>query len=211
MTITQSLVSFVIVAGLLTITPGLDTAVVLRTVTSEGVKRGALAALGVVLGCLIWGGAVAIGLGALLAAAPLAFTVLKWAGLAYLVWLGMHLIRKPRTSFALIAAEGPSDRARAAFAWFWKGLLQNLLNPKIAIFYISFLPQFTPPGVPTAPYVFLLAAVHAGLGVLWFSALLLATRPLLRQLRRPGVVKAMDRMTGCVFFAFSAKLALARR
>jgi len=79
-----------IAAGLLTITPGLDTAVVLRTATSEGAKRGALAALGVVLGCLIWGGAVAIGLGALLAASPLAFTVLKWAGVVYLVWLGLH-------------------------------------------------------------------------------------------------------------------------
>jgi len=210
MTIAQSLISFVIAAGLLTIMPGLDTAVVLRTATSEGAKRGALAAFGVVLGCLIWGGAVAIGLGALLATSPLAFTALKWAGVAYLVWLGLQLITKPRTAFALVAADD-SDRARGAFAWFWKGLLQNLLNPKIAVFYISFLPQFTPPGVPTAPYVFMLAAIHAGLGVLWFSTLLLATRPLLRQLRRPGVVKAMDRLTGCVFMAFGVKLALARR
>jgi len=211
MTIAQSLISFVIAAGLLTITPGLDTAVVLRTATSEGAKRGALAALGVVLGCLIWGGAVAIGLGALLAASPLAFTALKWAGVAYLVWLGLQLITKPRTAFAVAAAEDSADRARGAFAWFWKGLLQNLLNPKIAVFYISFLPQFTPLGVATAPYVFLLAAIHAGLGVVWFSMLLLATRPLLRQLRRPGVVKAMDRLTGCVFMGFGVKLALARR
>ena len=194
-------------AGLLTVTPGLDTAVVLRTATSEGVKRGGLAALGVVLGRLVWGGAVAVGLGALLAASPLAFAVLKWAGVGYPVWLGRQLITRPRTGFALAEAADPAGRARGALAWFWKGLLQNLLNPKIAVFYISFLPQFTPPGIATAPYIFLLAAIHAGLGVLWFSVLLRATRPLLRQLRRPGVVKAMDRLTGCVFLGFGAKLA----
>src|ERR1700749_2154351 len=100
-TLLASLAAFSVAAGLLTITPGLDTALVLRTAAVEGPKRAALAALGIGCGCLVWGAGVALGLGALLQASALAFTALKWAGAAYLVWLGINLIRKPRERFDL--------------------------------------------------------------------------------------------------------------
>jgi threonine/homoserine/homoserine lactone efflux protein len=205
MTVFQALLAFAVAAGLLTITPGLDTALVLRTAAAEGPKRAALASLGVVMGCLVWGGAVAFGLGALLAASEFAFTALKWAGAAYLVWLGVHLIRKPRKSFDL---EGLRAVEAGGLTWLRRGLLTNLLNPKVGVFYVSFLPQFLPQDAPAGPFMFLLAAVHAVMGIAWFAALIAATRPLSHLLRRPAVIAWLDRVTGGVFLAFAARLAL---
>ncbi len=209
MTVTQALVAFCIAAGLLTIAPGLDTALVLRTAAAEGPKSAARAALGVVMGCLTWGAAAALGLGALLAASELAFTVLKWAGAAYLVWLGLGLLFKPRSRFELELAGGaPAPNGRN---WLRRGYLTNLLNPKVGVFYISFLPQFLPAHVPAAPFIFLLALLHALMGVAWFGLLIVATRPVARALKRPSVVRRLDRLTGLVFVSFGVKLALVRQ
>ncbi|HSZ52262.1 MAG TPA: LysE family transporter, partial [Caulobacteraceae bacterium] len=128
MTIAQSLIAFVLAAGLVTVTPGLDTALVLRAAASEGRKPGAWAAVGVGAGCLIWGGAVALGLTALLAASTAAYALLRWAGAAYLLYLGVQLLLKPRSALQIEAA--PS----AAGHPFRRGLLTNLLNPKVGVF-----------------------------------------------------------------------------
>lgn len=208
MTVAQALIAFALAAGLLTITPGLDTALVLRTAAVEGPKRAALAGLGVVAGCLVWGAAVALGLGALLAASQLAFTALKWAGAAYLVWLGLNLILRPRDRFDL--AGGPAG-AGDGLAWLRRGFLTNLLNPKVGVFYVSFLPQFLPQGAPAAPFIFLLAALHGVMGLAWFAALIAATQPIAGALRKPAVVRWLDRLTGGVFLGFGLRLALERR
>jgi threonine/homoserine/homoserine lactone efflux protein len=209
MTIAQALVAFCIAAGLLTITPGLDTALVLRTATAEGPRGGALAALGIVMGCLTWGVAVAFGLGALLAASELAFNVLKWAGAAYLVWLGLNLLLKPRSRFELeLADRRPYPTGRS---WLGRGYFTNLLNPKVGVFYVSFLPQFLPAHVAAGPFIFLLAVLHALMGVAWFALLIIATRPIARALKRPAVVRRLDRLTGLVFVGFGVKLALVRQ
>ena len=208
MTIVQALAAYLLAAGLLTLTPGLDTALILRTAAVEGPRRAGLAAIGIISGCLVWGAAVALGLGALLAASTLAFTLIKWAGCAYLVWLGLNLIFKPRSSFEL-SAEGP--QAGGDFTWMRRGLLTNLLNPKVGVFYISFLPQFLPAGVQAAPFIFLLAVIHAVLGLAWSAGLIGATRPIAGVLRRAGVVRWLDRITGGVFLGFGLKLALDRR
>jgi threonine/homoserine/homoserine lactone efflux protein len=210
MTVSQSLISFVVAAGLLTITPGLDSALVLRTAATEGASRAILAGFGIIAGCLVWGAVVAVGLGALLAASEIAYTVLKWIGVAYLSWLGLQLICRPRSE--LPVATGLDSRyVKRRSGWFWKGLFQNLLNPKVGVFYVSFLPQFVPSSVSAGPYTFLLAAIHGGLGLAWFGVLIVATRPIVRVLRRPKVLRAMDRLMGGVFLAFGAKLALSRR
>ena len=209
MTLAPSLIAYLVAAGLLTLTPGLDTAMVLRSATVEGRRPAAAAAIGIGLGCLVWGASVALGLGALLTASSAAFTALKWAGAAYLLYLGGRLILKPRRALALDA--GPAPRDGGPLAPLRRGLLTNLLNPKVGVFYVSFLPQFTPPGVPTAPYVFMLACIHVVMGLIWSGALIAATVPIGRYLARPGVVTVMDRLTGCVFVAFGARLALSRR
>lgn len=199
------MIAFTLAAGLLTLTPGLDTAMVLRTATVEGPKRAAWAGLGILMGCLVWGGAVALGLGGLLAASELGYNILKWVGAAYLFWLGINLLRKPRAEFAVTHGEPTTG------GWFWKGLLTNLLNPKVGVFYVTFLPQFVPTGVAVAPWTFGLAVIHALLGVFWFALLIGASLPLSRTLAKPGVVRTMDRLTGGVFLAFGVKLALSKR
>jgi threonine/homoserine/homoserine lactone efflux protein len=207
-TVAEALGAYVVAAGLLTLTPGLDTALILRTAAVEGPKRAAFAALGINIGCLIWGAAVALGLGALLEASQLAFTVLKWAGAAYLVWLGLNLILKPRDRFKVA---GGAPTGGGDFTWMQRGLLTNLLNPKVGVFYVSFLPQFLPGGVPAGPFIFLLAVIHVVLGTCWSACLIAATQPIATALKRPAVVRWLDRATGVVFLGFGVKLALERR
>jgi len=213
MTVTQSLAAYAVAAGLLTVTPGLDTALVLRTATVEGARRAALAGLGIVAGCLAWGAAVALGLGALLTASEVAFNLLRWAGALYLLWLGVQLLIKPRSAFQMQHAPRNDRTARATSrsSWLWRGLLTNLLNPKVGVFYVSFLPQFLPAQVSAGPYIFLLAALHAAMGMAWFAVLILATRPIARILKRPATVRLLDRLTGLVFVGFGVKLAATQR
>ncbi|HZZ31207.1 MAG TPA: LysE family translocator [Phenylobacterium sp.] len=208
MTVFQALLAFSVAAGLLTLTPGLDTALVLRTAAVEGPKRAGLAAIGIGGGCLVWGAAAALGLAALLQASALAFNVLKWAGAAYLVWLGIGMLLRPRDRFEVGAADATGA---GALAWLRKGFLTNLLNPKVGVFYVSFLPQFLPKGVAPAPFVFLLASLHVLMGLIWFAALIAATQPIARMLKTPAVVRWLDRATGLVFLGFGARLALERR
>jgi threonine/homoserine/homoserine lactone efflux protein len=208
MTITEALIAFGVAAGLLTLTPGLDTALVLRTAAVEGPKRAWLAAFGICLGTLGWGAMVALGLGALLAASRLAFEILKWAGAAYLVWLGLNLILKPRSKFEV---GGAVSTPRSGATWFWRGALNNLLNPKAGVFYVSFLPQFVPVGVPAAPWMFMLAMLHDVMGLMWFALLIGATRPISGALQKASVVRWLDRITGGVFLGFGVRLALDRR
>jgi len=208
MTVVQALTAYMVAAGLLTLTPGLDTALVLRTAAVEGPKRAAFAALGINIGCLIWGGAVALGLGALLAASTLAFNVLKWIGAAYLLWLGLNLLLKPRDRFEVAAGD---RRGGGDLTWMRRGFLTNLLNPKVGVFYVSFLPQFLPQGVQAAPFIFLLAVIHVVLGSCWSATLIAATRPIAGVLQKAAVVRWLDRLTGGVFLAFGVRLALDRR
>lgn len=209
MTTAQALIAFALAAGLLTITPGLDTALVLRTAAAEGWRRASAVAVGIGLGCLAWGAAAAFGAGALLVASNTAYTALKWAGAAYLIWLGVNLLRKPRARFEAGAGEAPPAGGLAAALA--KGFWNNLLNPKVGVFYVSFLPQFVPAGASPAAFGLLLAAIHVVMGLAWAGGLILATAPIAKALRRPGVVKWLDRATGGVFVAFGLRIALERR
>ncbi|KWR79557.1 MULTISPECIES: LysE family translocator [Pseudomonas] len=206
MSTADSLLAFTFAATLLALTPGLDTALVLRTAAVEGKREGLRAALGINTGCLLWGAAVAFGLGALIAVSELAFNALKYCGAAYLAWLGLNLLLRPRHSLAPVETRGRSETN-----WFLKGMLGNLLNPKVGVFYVSFLPQFIPQGQPLVAWTFGLVGIHVAIGLLWSLALIGATRPLAGVLRREKVIKWMDRTTGTVFLLFAARLALSRR
>ena len=200
------LLAFTAAAAVLTITPGADTAMVLRTSTSDGPRAGVATALGICLGLLVWGAGAAFGLTALLAASALAFTVLKWLGAAYLVYLGVRLLLRPRSAMA--AGGVTSANRTGSLGAFRRGLLTNLLNPKVGVFYISFLPQFIPHGVNVAAFSLLLAGVHVALSLAWLCLLVALTVPLARVLSRPAVVRGLDRLTGCVFLGFGLRLAL---
>ena len=202
----DNLIDFTLAATLLTLTPGLDTALILRTATVEGRQQGMRAALGINAGCLLWGAAVAFGLGALIAVSALAYNILKYCGAAYLAWLGVNMLLRPRQSLAPAGEDG-----QRAANWFLKGLMGNLLNPKVGIFYVSFLPQFIPQGQPLVAWTFGLVSIHVVLGLLWALLLIGATRPLAGLLRRDKVIQWMDRATGLVFVLFAARLALGKR
>jgi len=197
------LLAFVAAISILTITPGLDTVIVLRSATANGRRSAVLAAIGVALGCLIWGASVSLGLGTLLQASELAYTLVKAAGAAYLVWLGGKLLLRPRTA---LNSDAPRGRVQGGGDAFWRGFLTNLLNPKVGVFYVTFLPQFVPAGADVAAYSFFLACIHVLLTLVWFGLLIAATAPLNRFLRRPAAVKTLDRLTGAVFIAFGLKL-----
>ncbi|HJV42772.1 LysE family translocator [Caulobacter sp.] len=208
MTTTEALVAFALAAGLLTLTPGLDTALVIRTAAAEGPRRATGAAIGIGLGCLVWGAAASFGVGALLTASQAAYTILKWVGAAYLAWTGIRMILKPRDQFEPGEMKAVDAGPIAALR---RGLLTNLLNPKVGIFYVSFLPQFIPAGVDPARFGLVLTTIHVVEGLLWFAALIAATVPIAGLLRVPVVVRWLDRITGCVFVAFGLRLALERR
>lgn len=199
------LLAFIATAALLAVTPGLDTAIVLRTLTVAGRRQAVLAALGIGLGCLLWGVAVSLGLGALLQASETAYLLLRIAGAAYLVWLGIRLLLRPRTALDADSAGEHLHDGREAFI---RGLLVNLLNPKVGVFYVTFLPQFVPSGASVAGYSLFLASLHVALTLLWFALLILVAAPLGRWLRRPAVVRWLDRASGGVFTAFGIRLAV---
>ncbi|MFL6616392.1 LysE family translocator [Pantoea agglomerans] len=205
---TTTLFSFLFAITILTLTPGFDTALVLRSAVAQGAKRASVTALGITLGCLVWGVAVGFGLGALLLASEMAYNLLKWLGAAWLLWLGLKLLLKPRQT--AIDTQQPALQ-QGYLACFSRGLLGNLLNPKVGIFYVSFLPQFIPAGASVALWCSLMALAHMLLGLIWNAVLIGGSHYFAGHLRKPRVLKVMDRLTGCVFIGFAAKLALSRR
>lgn len=201
------LAAYLTAAAILTVTPGVDTAMILRSAAIAGRRAGFLAALGIGLGCLVWGAAVALGLASLLRASELGYALLRLGGAAYLVWLGARLLWKPRSALAG-AIDAPVDSERSAFR---RGLLTNLLNPKVGVFYVSFLPQFVPHGAPLGATIMLLVGLHVGLGLVWSAVLIGATARLTGVLQAPSAIRRLDRLTGLVFVGFGIKLAASTR
>jgi threonine/homoserine/homoserine lactone efflux protein len=210
MTIEQALLSFILAAGLLTITPGLDTALVLRTAAVEGRKQALLAGLGICSGCLFWGFAASFGLSALLSVSGFAYNLLRIVGAIYLGYLGIKLLVSAFTSTSAYSAVEPvlvEDKSRVSSLWLKRGLLTNLLNPKVGVFYLSFLPQFIPVGVQVWSFSILLALIHATEGLLWFLLLTNATGLLSRWLKRRSVVRTLDSAMGAIFITLGLRLA----
>jgi len=212
MTVGQALLSFTLAAGLLTITPGLDTALVLRTAAVEGRKQAFLAGVGICFGCLLWGAAASFGLGALLAVSGFAYNVLRIVGAIYLSYLGIKLFIRAfvRSSSRNTAEPLLQKQEGDGSLWLRRGLLTNLLNPKIGVFYLSFLPQFVPPGVQVWSFSILLASIHAAEGLLWFLLLTNATNFFSSWLKQRRVVMAFDSAMAAVFIGFGLKLAFDR-
>lgn len=214
MTVVNALIAYTGAAGLLTVTPGLDTALVLRTSAVEGRGRAMLAGIGICLGCLLWGLAAALGIGALLAVSRIAYHMLRLAGACYLIVLGARMIWGARGQ-STFARDGEDVGQRGASGtrprWLTRGLFTNLLNPKVGVFYVTFLPQFVPAGVNVTGFSMILAGIHATEGILWFWLLTSATELFAKWLRRPRVTRTLDRTTGAVLMAFGAGLALERR
>lgn len=206
------IVAFAGVAAVLTITPGVDMALVTRAALEGGRAVALRTTLGIVGGLLIWAAASAVGIAALLGASATAFTVLKLVGAAYLVLLGLRTIggtlgqgSRQRPS---VVPGGESSRAGAAFR---QGLLTNLLNPKIAVFYATLLPQFIERGDPVLLKSLLLAAIHATMSLAWLSGYAAVVTRAGATLRRPAVSRTLERVTGVVLVGLGVRLALQER
>lgn len=220
--ITSSFLTFLGLAALLTITPGADTAVVTRAALANGRGAALLTTLGINAGVLLWAAASALGLAALLDASAVAFTAVKLVGAAYLIWLGAQSIwqSRARAHTGTDAAHGPGTAGGVAGgdtgievrrASFRQGLLSNLFNPKVGVFYTTFLPQFIAPGDPVFLESMLLATIHDLMGFLWLSFYAYVVVRAGDVLRRPSVKRALDRVTGAVLILFGLRLATEQR
>ncbi len=202
--------TFAIAALLLIMMPGPDQALITRNVLVGGRVAGMSTLVGGALGVAVHATAAAVGLSALLLTSAEAFTVLKVVGVAYLLWLGVQTLRAARRSAhepaELEAVEASGGRGR----YLRQGFLSNALNPKVALFFVTFLPQFLPTdsGSPRADAL-VLSAVFATLYVAWFSTYVAAVARLGAWLRRPAVKARVERVTGVLLVAFATRLATA--
>jgi len=209
----SALAGAVVVLALLTLAPGTDTAVVVRATLDAGFGAGVRTAVGVAAGLTAWGLLAVVGLAGLLAASAESFTVVKIVGAAYLVVLGL------RTLWTARATAGPGGepgrelggRPGRGGSGLRAGLLTNLLNPKIAVFYTGLLPQLAPPGMPRSAGMALLVLVHVGLSLLWLgtcAGLLTRARTVIGGARARV---ALQRVTGVTLLGLGARLAVATR
>jgi threonine/homoserine/homoserine lactone efflux protein len=169
MDFTTAVISFAVVAGLLTIIPGVDTALVLRTAVVQGRRHAFATAFGICTGALVWGAAAAAGISVLLTASRTAYTVMRVAGAIYLIYLGVMMLRDARRPKTAADVDVAPVSAWRAFA---RGMTTNLLNPKVGVFYVAMLPQFLPADVPALPMGVLLALVHDAEAMVWFTLII---------------------------------------
>ena len=206
------LLLFVGVAAIVIVIPGPDTAVVTKNVLIHGRRAGLGTSLGVSTGLAIWTIAAAVGLASLVRASEVAFTALKLAGALYLVWLGVQALRAAGSeathAHATRRAVGPGMSARGGFR---QGVLSDLANPKIGIFFTSLLPQFVSAGRPVLLPFLVLGAIFVVMTVLWLLAYTLAAARAAQTLMRPRVRAALDRFTGVVLIGLGLRLAVERR
>jgi threonine/homoserine/homoserine lactone efflux protein len=200
------LAAFVGIAVVVIVTPGPDTALTIRNTLLGGRAAGVRTALGVVTGQAVWTVATSAGIAALLVASEPAFRAVKLAGAAYLILLGaqtlLRAIRGGRT------AEARERRPGAAYR---QGLLSNLGNPKMAAFFTSLLPQFAPGGEASFAGLLALGLLFCALTLVWLSLYAVAVARAGDMLRRTGIRRALDAVTGAVLVAFGVKLATDRR
>lgn len=208
---TTQLLVFIAAGWLLNLTPGPDVLYIISNALRSGVHAGLVAALGIVSGCFVHVFAAALGVGALLAASATAFTVLKWAGAAYLMWMGVKLLLAKGGGSSIVQADVKGE-AVAVNLWrvYRQGFLTNVLNPKVALFFLAFVPQFIAPGTPDKVTAFLLLgllfnvnSLPINFGYAWLAGW---------ASRRVGAVQRtmhwMDRAAGVMFIGFGLRLAM---
>jgi len=213
----DALWTFSLMVGLLTLTPGLDTALVLRTAALGHRRRAWGVVLGIQSGTLIWGTLTSLGVTALLTASHLAYDILRWAGAAYLVWMGGRMLWSSWRRSVDEAPEIPGSGAEVtsgpgagdSLPGGWRqGITTNLLNPKMGAFYVAVLPQFLPADTSHLAAGVLLTGIHILLAVLWAGVLIALGHVLRDRLQQPTARRYLDRLTGAVIAAFGVRLAL---
>ena len=200
--------AFLLACIALNLTPGLNTFYILARSGREGRAVGVAAALGIVSGCVVHTLAAVLGISAILMTSALAFSALKYLGAAYLVWIGLRMLMSREQQ-----RQPTATRGMGVAAAFRQGMLTNVLNPKVALFYLAFLPQFVSMQAAHPQLALLVLGLSfIGTGLIWAMVLALLGAHIHRQLqRKPRLGLWMDRLCGGVLLGFGVKLALQRR
>jgi threonine/homoserine/homoserine lactone efflux protein len=197
-----ALVTFSLAALLIVLLPGPDTLVVVRNLVRGGRPTAALTVAGVLTGLTLWVIAAALGLSALLRASHDGYLALRVVGAAYLVWLGIGSLRSRTTSPGL----APVRRGLLGHGY-GAGLATDLLNPKVGVFFVTFLPGFVPSGQPVGATSLLFGAIFVVETAVYFAVLLALAGRVTGWMDHPVVRRRLDRATGAVLIAFGARLA----
>jgi threonine/homoserine/homoserine lactone efflux protein len=203
-----SLTLFIAASWVLILTPGPDMIYVLTRGIAQGKQAGVVSALGVTLGILVHTLAAALGLAIVLQTSALAFRIVKYVGALYLLYLGMKTL-KDRSSLTL----APGHQPRQLRTLFWQGVLSNVTNPKVALFFLAFLPQFVHPNQGHVPVqMIMLGLIFAFFGVIYLSGLGYTAGHVGTWIaQHPRYLKPLRWATGGIFLGLGLRLALSER
>src|SRR5216683_3346812 len=210
--LTGPLLAFLGISVLVIATPGPDTAITIRNTLTGGRAGGVATALGVAAGQAIWAFATSAGIVALLVASESLFLAVKYAGAAYLVWLGLQSLRAAfRPTMSPGAAQMPAARPLGPRAAFIQGVVSDLGNPKMAAFFTSLLPQFAPSGDASFAGLAALGLLFSLMTLLWLMGYALAIARVGNVLRRPAIRRALEGLTSATLIGLGLKLATEER
>mgnify|MGYP003362071368 CR=1 FL=1 len=202
------ILTFAAAWGVLVLTPGTETALVIRLGMNVGRKAALGAALGTGTGLVLWGAGTAFGVSALVMALPTLYLALEWAGACYLLYLGFRLLRASTAGGDLAGVDMSARQTGGMGAGYQRGLLTTCLNPLVGVFDLTAFTQFIPMGANPVRYSLLLVVVQVVMAVVWYGVLACLAFSLGRILSSPAVVRALDVLTGLVFIFFALRLVL---
>lgn len=198
--------AYLVAATVLTLSPGPDTMFVLASSASGGARSGIAATFGIASGCLVHATLAALGVSALIAASPVAFDVLRIGGALYLLWIGALALRDFWRG--LNAAAPPASGEQSSWGAYRRGLMTNILNPKVSVFYVAFLPQFANPELGhVSLQILLLALTHTAIGIVWLSTLASLSGTAAQAVARNPRVRAwLDGVAGGVYVLLALRM-----
>jgi threonine/homoserine/homoserine lactone efflux protein len=200
--------AFLVAIALLTITPGMDTVLVIKNTSRSGGKDGVVTSLGICIGLFVHATFSAVGISAILLQSAGLFLAMKWVGAAYLIWLGMGGLKAAIKGHAGIAIGDTDVRSFSVRRSLQEGFLSNVLNPKTAVFYLAFLPQFIDPQYSPFLQAMTMAGIHFMMAMIWQSGLAGAVSSAKRFFANPAALRWMEGITGSVLLCLGAKLIL---
>ena len=209
----SQVIAFMFIAAMLTLTPGADTMLVVRNVLRGGRHDGIITTCGICMGLFVHAMLSALGVSVILMHSATAFHLVKYAGACYLVWLGLPSLWSAMRG--IDPPPGTTPRVTpdviARQHCFREGFLSNVLNPKVAVFYLAFLPQFIGPTDPVLPKSLLLTGIHYVEGMVWLMAVSIAVDQTRQFFLKSAVRRWLDGVCGALFVGFGVRLALARQ
>ncbi|MBW1937585.1 MAG: LysE family translocator [Deltaproteobacteria bacterium] len=208
--VNSQLITFVAVTLVLTVTPGVDTFIIMRNVLRGGPKDGFYTAIGICSGLFVHASLSAFGISVILVRSAVFFNFVKMAGAIYLIWLGLSSIygaMRHKNSFEYTQSAVPKEKLYPTKS-LREGLLSNVLNPKPAVFYLAFFPQFINHGDPVFVKTMFLASIQFVIGISWLIMLSFFVSQVKNYIEKPSIKKALDTLSGSILIAFGIKIGL---